>query len=155
MAHERFMELERQLLVSLSARDQRIAQLTDELALKSSLLEQAEANVAETSKCAGLELHEDKGRPPMPTLKVQTSNVADTQGKFEELPLSRGQQIAQYEKELEDVRAELEAESEALRLRCTGEDKGWARSNAEADTFESQTAVGLVSMHAGLRTESC
>ena len=131
MAHERFMELERQLLVSLSARDQRIAQLTDELALKSSLLEQAEANVTETAKRAGLELHEHDDRPPMPTLKVQTNNVAETQAKLEELPLSRGQQIAQYEKKLEDVQAKLEAESEALRLRLTGEEKGWSKNNAE------------------------
>jgi hypothetical protein len=46
------LELERQLSVSLAAqteRDQRIAQLTDELALKSALLEQAEANAAEAA----------------------------------------------------------------------------------------------------------
>jgi hypothetical protein len=55
------LELERQLSVLLGAqteRDQRIAQLTDELALKSALLEQAEVNVTEAKKHEGLKLRE-------------------------------------------------------------------------------------------------
>ena len=54
-------ELERQLSVSLvtqTERDQRIAQLADELALKNTLLEQSEANAAEAKKREGLELRE-------------------------------------------------------------------------------------------------
>ena len=52
---------ERQLsetLVAKTERDRRIAQLTDELALKSALLEQAQANEAKVEERAGLELRE-------------------------------------------------------------------------------------------------
>ena len=55
------LELERQLsvlLVAQTERDHRIAQLTDELALKSALLEQAEANAAKVEMRGGLELRE-------------------------------------------------------------------------------------------------
>ena len=55
------MELERQLSVLLAAqseRDQLIARQTDELALKSALLEQAEANAVETARRAGSDLRE-------------------------------------------------------------------------------------------------
>ena len=65
----RLIELERQLsatLVVKTERDRRIAQLTDELALKSALLEQAEANAAaaaaEAKKNAELELRELQAR---------------------------------------------------------------------------------------------
>jgi hypothetical protein len=57
----RLSELERQLsttLAALTERDQRSAQLTDVLALKSVLPEQADANAAEAKKRAGLELHD-------------------------------------------------------------------------------------------------
>jgi hypothetical protein len=60
----------RRHLLRKTERDQRLAQLTDELALKSALLEQAEANAAETTKCAGLKLREHADR-----LHVQTSLV--------------------------------------------------------------------------------
>ena len=53
------LELERQLSVLLAAqteRNQLIARQTDELALKSALLEQAEANAMETARRAGSEL---------------------------------------------------------------------------------------------------
>ena len=56
LERERLVELERQLSVTLAAqaeRDRRLAQLSDELALKSNLLEQAEANSAEATKRAG------------------------------------------------------------------------------------------------------
>ena len=51
------LELERQLsetLVEKTDRDRCIAQLTEELTLKSALLEQAEANAAEERQRAGL-----------------------------------------------------------------------------------------------------
>jgi peptidoglycan hydrolase CwlO-like protein len=143
MEHERFMDLERQLFVSLAAqteRDQRIVQLTDELALKSSLLEQAEANAAETAKRAALELREHPlMQPPM----AKQGDLALAEG----LPLSRTQQISQYEKKLANVRDELEAkesELEAIRLRLTDAEKGWTKSKAEADALRAQIAQGLV-----------
>jgi hypothetical protein len=61
LEHGHFMRLERQLLMSLAAqteRDQRIVQLTDDLELKTSLLEEAEASAAETAKRAGLEVRD-------------------------------------------------------------------------------------------------
>jgi hypothetical protein len=54
---ERLVELEGQLLATLAKqteRDQHLAQLSDKLALKSMLLEQAEANAMEAMKRAGL-----------------------------------------------------------------------------------------------------
>ncbi|KAI0257057.1 hypothetical protein BJV78DRAFT_1159906 [Lactifluus subvellereus] len=57
LERERLAELERQLSATLAAqaeRDLRLAQLSDELALKSTLLEQAEVNAAEATKRAGL-----------------------------------------------------------------------------------------------------
>jgi hypothetical protein len=149
--HERFMELKRQLLASLAAqteRDQRIAQLTNELALKSSLLEQAEANAAETAKRAGLEQHEHLDQPLTQTSMVKQSDQVGMQVKPGEFPLSRDQQIGQYGKKLANVRAKLEAkesELEAIRLRLTDAEKGWTKSKAEADTLRAQIAAGLVS----------
>ena len=150
MDHERCMDLERQLLVSLTAqteRDKRIAQLTEELALKNSLLEEAEAKAAETAKRARLDPREDgENRRPMQTGKVKQSDAVDTQTKLEGLPLSRDQQIGQYEKKLGDVRAEFEVELEAICSRLTDEEKkGRTKSNADADTLRAQTAAGLVS----------
>jgi len=152
MDHERCMDLERQLLVSLAAqteRDKRISQLTEELALKNSLLEEAEAKAAETAKRARLEPRErGEDRRPMQTGKVKQSDAVDTQAKLEELPLSRSrdQQIGQYEKKLGDVRAKFEVELEAICLRLTDEEKkGRTKSNADADTLRAKTAAGLVS----------
>jgi hypothetical protein len=141
------MELKRQLLVSLAAqteRDQRIAQLTDELALKSSLLDQAEANAAETAKRAGPELREHVDRPFMQTSMAKQSDQVDMQAKLEALPLSRDQQSGQYGKKLANVRAKLEAKEsglETIRLRLTDAEK----SKSEADTLRAQIAAGLVS----------
>ena len=150
LEHEqRFRELKRQLLVSLAAqteRDQRIAQLTDELALKSSLLEQAEANAAETAKRAGMELCEHLDRPLMQISMVKQSDQVDMPAKLEEMPLSRNQQIGQYGKKLANMRAKPEAkepELEAIRLRLTDAEKGWTESKAEADTLRAQIAAGL------------
>jgi hypothetical protein len=144
-------ELKQQLLVSLSAqteRDQHIAQLADELALKNSLLEQAEAIAAETVKCAGLVLREHVDGPLMQTSMVRQSDLGDMQAKLEELPLSRNQQFGQYGKKLANVRAKLEvkeSELEAIRLRLTDAEKGWTESKAEADTLRAQIAAGPVS----------
>ena len=65
LEHERLIELERQLLAMRAVQaesDRRIAQLTDQLVQKSALLGQAEANVAEAKKRAGLEQRELQAR---------------------------------------------------------------------------------------------
>ena len=99
--------LERQLSISLAAqieRDQRIARLTDELALKSALLEQAEAKAVVATRRAGPELHEHANdqqpsvvkRNDVESVGMQT-RLKDIQVKLDELLLSRDQQIGQYE----------------------------------------------------------
>ena len=146
------LELERQQSESLAAqaeRDQRIARLTDELALKSALLEQAEANAAEAAKHAGLELPSYADRPLMQTSLVEQrdADLVDMQARLDELLLSHDRQIGKYEKELANVRAKLEgneSELEALRLRLRDVEKGWTKSKEEADTLRVETATGSV-----------
>ncbi|KAI0267197.1 hypothetical protein BGY98DRAFT_1102239 [Russula aff. rugulosa BPL654] len=108
--------LERKLSVSLAVqneRNHRIAQLTEELALKSDLLEQAEANVAT------LLLMETS------LVGQRDAELVDMQARLDELVVSRDQQVGQYEKKLTNVRAKLEAkesELEAVRLRLADAD---------------------------------
>ena len=213
-------QLERQPLVSLAAlteRDQRIAQLTDELALKSALLEQAEADSIRAKKREGLvlrELREKLERQPSvrfaqtdrdrhvsrltdelalksALLEQAEANATEAkeheglklrelQAKLNELLLSRDQHVSafeqarsalqkatsratfaeeqnqyaceligKYEMELAEVRAELEAkksELEAVRLRLTDAENDWSKNTgkAEPDTLRVQTATGSV-----------
>ena len=83
-------------------RDKRMAQLTDELALKSSLLEQVMANAAEEKRRAGLELREYKKRihAQISLIKQRDAELVDmqfklrnTEGKLDELLLYCDQQI--------------------------------------------------------------
>jgi hypothetical protein len=142
-----WLELERQLSVLLTAqteRDQRIARLTDELALSGALLEQVKANAAERARL-GLREHENRLLAQTSLVKQRDVELGDMQAKLDELLLSRDQQVGQYEKELTNVRAKLEAnesELEIVRLRLTDAEKGWTKSKAEADTLRAQTATG-------------
>jgi chromosome segregation ATPase len=144
---DRLSELEQQLSAALAAqteRDQRLAQLTDELALKSALHEQAEANPAEAMRRTGLEPREHADRLLAQTSLVEQKDaeLVDMQAKLDELLLSRDQnvraleqalqkatsraadadersnhareQINQYETELAEVRAKLEAKESEL-----------------------------------------
>jgi hypothetical protein len=80
-------------------------------------------------------------------VKQRDAELVDMQARLDELLLSRDQQIGQYEKELSNVRAKLEAnesELEAVRLRLTDAEKGWTKSKAEADTICAQTATDSV-----------
>jgi hypothetical protein len=148
------MQPERRLSVSLTAqseRDQRIAQLTDELALKSALLEEVKANAADRARLE-LREHEDRLLAQTSLVKQRDVELVDMQAELDELLLSRDQQIGKYEKELANVRAKLEAnesELEAVRLRLTDAEKGLIKSKAEADTLRTQTATGLVSRDEG------
>ena len=154
LEQERLLELERQLSATLAAqseRDQRLAQLTDELARKSALLEQSEAKAVEATK------REQAGRLLAQTSRVEQKDaeLVKMQAKVEELLLSRdqhvhasGQRIGQYETELAGVRAELEAkksELEAVRSQLTDGKNGWAKSKAEADTSRGMTTASLAS----------
>ena len=120
------LELERQLSVSPAAqteRDQRIAQLTEDLSLKSAQLEQAEANLGDTK-----------------------SKLKSTEANLNESLLSFDQQTRQHEEELANVRAKLEAkesELEALRLRLADTEKRLTKSKAEASrsTHDATSSV--------------
>ena len=136
LEHEHIADLERQLSETLAER----AQLNDQLAQKTALLEQAEANAAQAKKRAR----------------------RDLQAKVDELLLSRDQSLEQAQsalqkanersqQELAEVHAKLEAsESEltAVRLQLMDAEVGWAKSKAEADTLRAgtQAAAGLVNM---------
>jgi hypothetical protein len=134
--------LEPQLSASLAVqteRDQRIAQLTDELALKSALLEQAEANAAEAA---------DRILTQTSLVEQRDVELVDMQAKLDQLAVSRDQQVGQYEKELTNVRAKLEAkesaESTAFRLRLADMKNDCGESKAEADIYRNQTATDLI-----------
>ena len=80
-------------------------------------------------------------------VKQRDAELADMQARLDELVVSRDQQVGQYEKELGNVRAKLEAnesELEALRLRLTDAENGLTKSKAEADTLRAQNATGSV-----------
>ena len=141
------LELERRLSVSLSVQTERghlIAQLADELTLKSALLEQAEVNAVETARRAGLEQREymDNQRLMWTSLAKERdvelvdlqARLRDMQTKLNESLLSRDQQTGQYERELASVHAKLEAkesELEAVRLRSADAEKGWTSQAGE------------------------
>ena len=168
-------QLEQQLsamLATQTERDQRLAQLTEELALKISLLEAAEA-----TKGAGLEPRElaDWRLAQTSLVERKDAELVKMQTKLDELVLSRDQHVHaleqaqralqkatsraadadEYEIELAKVRAELEArkselearksELEAIRLRLTDAEIGWAKSKTEADTLRALNTTGLAS----------
>jgi hypothetical protein len=126
------LELERQLSVSLAVqaeRGHRIAQLTDELALKSTLLEQAEANAAEAAKragAAGLERREHANRLLMQTSLVEQrdAELVDIQAILDELLQSRDQQVGNQNLEVasQDLRSQL-SDSQTTVQRLESENK--------------------------------
>ena len=76
----------------------------------------------------------------MPTSMTKQSDLV------EGLPLSRNQQIWQYEKHA-NVRAKLEAkgsELEAICLQLTDAENGWTKRKPEADTLRAGIEAGLV-----------
>jgi chromosome segregation ATPase len=119
------LELERQPSVLLSAqteRDQRFARLTDELALKSALLEQAEANAADR-----LLMQTSLVEQRDAELVDMQAKLRITEAKLDELVVSHDQQVGQCEKELGNVRAKFEAnesELKVVRLRLADAEKG-------------------------------
>jgi hypothetical protein len=156
------LELERQLSATLAAqteRDQRLTQLIDELALKSALLEQAEANAAEATRRAGPELREQADRLLAQTSLVEQKDaeLVNMQARLDEAqsPPQKAtfraadadersepacEQIGKCETELE-ARKELEAD----RLRLTDAENGCARNNTDTHTLRALSTAGLVS----------
>jgi chromosome segregation ATPase len=152
------LELDRQLSALLAAqteRDQRIAQLTGDHALKSALLEQAEANATEAKKHEELKLREHQANldelmlshdqhvraleRAQSALRKATSRAADADERNHE-------QIGQYQTELAHVRTNLEAkesELKAVRLRLEDAENALTKSKREADTLRAPAATGF------------
>jgi chromosome segregation ATPase len=109
---ERLVELERQLSATLAAqaeRDQRLAQFTNELSLKSTLLEQAEANAAEATKRAGRleETHVHVLRDHTDVQERHTALEAELREQAERL-LAQTSSVEQKDAELLNVQAQLD-----------------------------------------------
>ena len=145
LEERRLIELERQLsetLVAKTERDWRIARLTDELVLKSVLLEQA----AEEKKRAGLELRELRAK--LDELLLSRDHAPEqTQSALQETKFRAAEAKEQSQRELAEVHAKLEArESElaAVRLRLADTENGCPKSKAEADTCRNLTVTGVV-----------
>ena len=156
LEHGRIADLERRLSEMLAAqteRDRYNAQLINQLAQKSALLEQTEAEAAD----AGLELRELQAKldelmlsrdellrtleRAQSALQKATSPAADAS---ERSPCAC-EQIKEYETELAEVRAELKekkSELEAVRLQLTNAKDDWAKSSTKAEKWHAQNTAG-------------
>jgi hypothetical protein len=152
---ERLVELQQQLFatfVGQAERDRRIAQLAHQLGQKSTLLEQAEANLLEATKRAGLEQRELQAKLDE-LLRSRDQALEQAQSALQNATLRAAEANERSQRELAEVHAKLEArESElvAVHLRLAYAEDGLAKSKAEADTPRhgagTQAAAGLVDM---------
>ena len=145
---ERITDLERQLSETLAERDRHIAQaaqLTDQLAQKTVLLDQAEANALEEKKRAGLELRELQAKLGE---SVMSRDHALEQARSAQKKASCAAEAnEQSQRELMEMRAELEAsksELAALRSRLADTENDCAKSKAGAVTYRTQVETNLV-----------
>jgi hypothetical protein len=150
----RLTQFERQLLETLVTKTERdrgiaqlideLAQLTSKLALKSALLEQAEANTGEEKKHAKVELRELQAKLDE-SLMSRDHALEQAQSALQKASCA-AEANEQSQRELAEMRAELEeskSESAAFRLRLADTENGCAKSKAEANTYRTQTATGL------------
>ena len=149
----RLVEIERQLsetLVAKAEQDRCITQLTDELALKNALLEQAEADAAEANKRAGLEQHELQAKLGE-LLLSRDQALEQSQRTLQKATSCAAEANEQSQRELTEMRAKLDAsesESAAFRLRLADAENGWARASQKQThiVLGTQTAKGLANM---------
>jgi hypothetical protein len=105
LEHERFADLERQLSETLAAkteRDRHIVQLTDQLAQKSALLEQAEAIAAETRERAGLELRELQMKLDQ-SLQSRDHALEQAEANAAEAKKRAGQELRELQAKLDEL----------------------------------------------------
>jgi hypothetical protein len=122
------------------------AQLDDLLLSRDHAFERAEANAAEERERAGLELRELQAKLDESLL------YCDHALEQAQSALQKASYVAeanqQSQRELTEMRAVLGAKMSesalALRLRLADMESGCAKSKAEADTYRTQTATGLV-----------
>jgi low affinity Fe/Cu permease len=147
------IELEQELLAMRAAqteRDRRIAQLVDQLVQKGALLEQAEANVAETKKRAGLEQRKLQAKLDELLLSREQAeaNAAEAktrvglgqrelQAKIDELLLSRD--LA----EAKAAEAKKRADLEQRKMHAKLDELLLSRDQAEANAAEAKKRAGL------------
>jgi len=162
LEHARIAGLERQLSETLAAqteRDRRIAQLTDQLAKNSALLEQAEADAVEANKHAGLEQREllaNLGKLLLSRDEAleQAQQAQQAQSALQKATSRAPEANERSRRELAEVHAKLEArESELaavrLRLRVADQDAehGWVKSKAKADRWKIGTVASLTDLN--------
>ena len=138
-------ELERQLsglLAAQTERDQLIARQTDELELKSALLEQAELNAAQENGRARLELRKYEHRLLAQTSLVKQrdaelvdiqSKLRNAEAKFDGSLVSFDHHTERHGDELANVRAEL--------------GDGWAKSKGKGGKLHTVTTENLVDLN--------
>jgi hypothetical protein len=117
----------------------------DELLLS---YDQAEANAAEAKKPAGLELRELQAKLDE-SLLSRDHALEQAQSALQKASCAAEaiQANEQSQRELTEMRTELEAsksESAAFRLRLADTENNCANNKADADTYRTQTATGLV-----------
>ena len=148
LEHARTAGLERQLSGTLAAqteRDRRIAQLTDQLAQNSALLEQADANAAWAKKRAGLVERElraelDELLPSRDQAPERAQPTQQAHSALQKATSRAAEANERSQRELAEVHAKLEArESElaAVRLRLADAEDG----QAKLETRESELAA--------------
>ena len=163
LEHGRLIELERQLsetLVAKTERDRRIAQLTDELAMKNALLEQAQANEAKLEERAGIELRELQAKLDESLLSRELAlqqaeangeekkrtglELRELQAKLDELLLSRDQALEQAEANGEEkTRIGLELRELQAKLDDSLQFRDQALEPADANAAEEKKRAGL------------
>jgi hypothetical protein len=123
-------------------RDRRIAQLTDELALKNALLEQA----AEEKERAGLELRKLQGK--LDELLLSRDHALEQAQSAIQKPTFRiAEANERSQREIAELNSKLEArESElaAVRLRPADSENGYSKGKAEAGTYRNQNETNFV-----------
>jgi chromosome segregation ATPase len=147
LERERLVKLERQLSATLAAqteRDQRMAQLTDELALKSALLEQAEANATMAAKRAELRLREHEDR--LSELKQQLSVMLAAQTERDQCQAQLADELALKNLLLEQA----EANAAEAKRRAELELRGHADRLVAQTSLVGQKDAELVDMQAKL-----
>jgi hypothetical protein len=135
------------VLAAQTERDRHIAQLTDELAQNSALLKQAEANVVEVKKRAGLEQRELQGK--LDKLVLSCDHALEQAQSALQATSRTAEANERSQRELAEVRAELEASKSELatvHLRRKDAESGWAKHKAETGKSDSNTPENLVNM---------
>ena len=162
LEHARIADLERQLsemVVAQTERDRRNAQLTDQLAQKNALLEQAEANAAEAKKRAGLEQRELQARLDELLLfrdwaleraqQTQQAQIAlrDATSRAAEAKERSQRELAEVHAKLEAKESELAAVRLQLRVMDQDAEDGRAKSKAKAGRLQTRTVASRTDLN--------